>query len=249
MKNPYMPLWVDDYLRGTKTMELEENGLYIKIILELWVDGDLPNDHKKLAKIFGVTTRTFTRVFNKLEGKFDVTSEFISHSRVNKERLKMISKSEKNAINGRKGGNAKANAKANATNSLTPKGSNIDIDTNIDSDIDKKKERKKKETAPIVLTICEFYSSQINTEAMSSGKENLEKLHLKTKIPYEELFECVKNYKNSLKPDEFTIRMRNFFGRQARYQDYKESPKMTPQTGSSGPLVFKPKSEYEDDIV
>lgn len=125
-----MPLWVIDYQRGTRRMSLEAKGLYMDILIELWLDGDLPSDEKELSKLLNINPRTFKRIWPELAGKFRVIDGLISHSRVNEERLKMISKSEKNTINGRKGGKAKANAKANAKNSLTPKPSNTNTYTN-----------------------------------------------------------------------------------------------------------------------
>ena len=150
MKNPYMPLWVNDYMRGTRLLTLEQKGLYMDILLELWLEGELTDDIGQLAKLFNVNSRTFKKIWEVLRVKFDVSNGRITHQRILKERLKMISKSEKNTLNGSKGGKAKANARANAKDSPPRSLSNTDSDSDTDSNTDSKKEKEKEKTAEAV---------------------------------------------------------------------------------------------------
>lgn len=144
-------------------MSLEAKGLYIEILMELWLEGKLPSDPKILAKIFGLNLRTFGRVFAEIQGKFYVTSEFLSHSRVTEERNKMIVKSEQNAINGRKGGLSKATARANTTNSPTPDPSNTDTDSDTDKSI-KGKTKTLKFKAPTANEILGYFLGKNSIE-------------------------------------------------------------------------------------
>ena len=89
--------------------------------------------------------------------------------------------------------------------------------------------KKKDESLDLGLEIAEFYKNNINSNEMASGKKNLTSLQKKSKISFEDLFTRVKNYHeyltiNKLAGTQFTIRMRNFFGRDARHEDYIEKP-------------------------
>jgi len=71
--------------------------------------------------------------------------------------------------------------------------------------------------------IGEYYKKNINPQEISSGKRNLKKIATTTNI--DKLFQYVKNYHNSTKHNsgtQYKIRMRNFFGRDRRFEDYKE---------------------------
>jgi len=86
--------------------------------------------------------------------------------------------------------------------------------------------------------IARFYKNYLSSIEIASGKRNLAKL-AKTEDP-EMLFQCAKNYYETLKLEgkigtKYTIRMRNFYGRAARYLDYSEAPQKGPQTEKTGP--------------
>jgi len=73
--------------------------------------------------------------------------------------------------------------------------------------------------------ITSFYKENINPVEIPSGKRNLRNLIKKLgKKSTNELFQYVKNYHDTIKTGDgkFVIRMRNFFGRDARYEDYME---------------------------
>jgi len=128
MKNPYMPFWVNDYRtdREVRLMTYEEKGLYIDIILELWIEGSLPQETKELALIFNANPKRFERIFSKISKKFVFKDGFITHKRVTKERLKFQIKSEKAQLSGKLGGIATANARANAAPIAQPIAKNIE---------------------------------------------------------------------------------------------------------------------------
>lgn len=86
----------------------------------------------------------------------------------------------------------------------------------------------------IVQKIADFYKKEINSEEIASGKRNLQALHKKSKISFEDLFQRVKYYYEHLQLNgnlgtRYTYRMRNFFGRAAYHEDYTEGPKNGPQ--------------------
>jgi len=98
----------------------------------------------------------------------------------------------------------------------------------------KTKTRTETDADPLILEICNFYKDNINSAEIASGKKNLITLQKKSKLEYAQLLHFVKNYHTSLMAmdgydPKFNVRMRNFFGKDARYTDYFEVPEMGPQ--------------------
>lgn len=154
MKNPFMPFWVDDYVRGVKRLSLEAKGLYVDMILELWVVGEWPDDQDLIAGELGLNPRLFKRVFKLISHKFTTKDGLISHSRVTKERLKLFSKSDK----ARESANSRWNRDANASKTHIHSQCYTDSDTDSYSELNKdKKKSKHKETSDEVLSVFDHY--------------------------------------------------------------------------------------------
>jgi uncharacterized protein YdaU (DUF1376 family) len=63
MKNPAFPLYVNDFYVDTITWELDELGLYTRLLFIQWANGPLENDPKKLAKIANISLKKFKILF------------------------------------------------------------------------------------------------------------------------------------------------------------------------------------------
>jgi uncharacterized protein YdaU (DUF1376 family) len=50
-KNPILPLYYNDLLGATKTWTDEEFGAYVRLLIEQWDKGGLPNDYQRLTRI------------------------------------------------------------------------------------------------------------------------------------------------------------------------------------------------------
>jgi len=92
MSNPYMPFYVGDYLRDTRTLTLEEHGAYLLLIMEYWARGSLPKSDRKLAQILGIGPRKFKLLEPALRQFF---SSDWTHKRIDAELAKCVEKSEK----------------------------------------------------------------------------------------------------------------------------------------------------------
>lgn len=125
------------------------------------------------------------------------------------------------------------------------------IDTNIirsnKSKVSKSK-RVKKEYSTEVLTLAEYYRTFISSEKIAEGKKNLAKMLDDQDQPsFETLFKYVRNYEKVIKAEKtekrFIIRMLNFFGEKARWEDFTEDRTTNPE--SPNKPIHEP--GFEDD--
>ncbi|WP_116082070.1 DUF1376 domain-containing protein [Tropicimonas sp. IMCC34011] len=120
-EQPFMQLYVGDYLADTLDLTTEEHGAYLLLLMTMWRhNGKLPNDHRKLARIARVHPPKWKRVWAGIEHFFVVSGDVVTNRRLAKEMEKARLKSASRAEAGAKGGRAKAlknneQAEANAT--------------------------------------------------------------------------------------------------------------------------------------
>jgi uncharacterized protein YdaU (DUF1376 family) len=86
----HFPFYPGDYLRDTMGLSLEEDGAYLRLILEYWTrGGPLPSGEASLARIIRVPIKTIRRLSPVLSRFFDRSSPSEwRHKRVEKELLK-----------------------------------------------------------------------------------------------------------------------------------------------------------------
>lgn len=106
---PFMQLYVADYLADTTHLSTEQHGAYMLLLMTMWRhEAKLPNDPKKLARICRTTPRKWPAIWGELEGYFEVSDAFITSHRLTKEYQKAKTKSELRANAGSLGGKAKS---------------------------------------------------------------------------------------------------------------------------------------------
>ncbi|MEN6321704.1 MAG: DUF1376 domain-containing protein [Syntrophaceae bacterium] len=74
-KAPAFQLYSNDFFVDTITWELDELGLYSRLLFVEWSNGPLPNDPKKLAKIAGISPKKFSNLFQIVSLKFTVNDD------------------------------------------------------------------------------------------------------------------------------------------------------------------------------
>ena len=108
-KVPFMQFYPGDYLADTQHLTTEQHGAYLLILMAMWTQGGaLPNDEKKLARIAGVATRRWHVVGPDVVDLLTVEGDQITQKRLQRERQKADSKSEKRSVSGAKGGRSKS---------------------------------------------------------------------------------------------------------------------------------------------
>lgn len=82
---PYLPLYIDDYLAGTRELSYEEKGFYIELICMVWArKGGLPNSIDDLARRLRHDRRVVRRLLDALieEGKLEIVGDEIINQRL-----------------------------------------------------------------------------------------------------------------------------------------------------------------------
>jgi uncharacterized protein YdaU (DUF1376 family) len=60
VSRPWMPLYVADYLADTAHLGAAESGAYLHLIMHYWLNGNLPPEDRKLARISRMTDRQWS---------------------------------------------------------------------------------------------------------------------------------------------------------------------------------------------
>ncbi|WP_297803657.1 DUF1376 domain-containing protein [uncultured Brevundimonas sp.] len=109
MSQPFMQLYVADYLGDTRHLTTEQHGAYLLLLMTMWrAEGRLPNCDKKLARIVGATASRWAKIKADVLEFFEVDGESITNKRLMFELKKASEKSIKRAEAGTRGGEAKA---------------------------------------------------------------------------------------------------------------------------------------------
>lgn len=103
MKRPWMPLWPRDYLADTQHLSTIEHGAYCLLIMNYWMHGGLPDDDRQLAKVTGLSIRSWRRMRPTLETFF---YDGWNHKRIDQDLTKVDKIAEQRRFFGARGGAA-----------------------------------------------------------------------------------------------------------------------------------------------
>jgi uncharacterized protein YdaU (DUF1376 family) len=109
----FMPLFPGDYWRDTGGLNAEEHGVYLQLLMRLWVaKGSLPFDQARLARMTSIDPTRWPEVWQTISHFFEVEDGFVKHRRVLRDLVKTSQLQQKRREAGRKGGSKRqANAK------------------------------------------------------------------------------------------------------------------------------------------
>jgi uncharacterized protein YdaU (DUF1376 family) len=102
---PAFQMYAADFLVDTSDWTVDEIGIYLRLLLNEWVNGKLPNEHKRLARIAGVSLQKFQKRWRNIEQKFVINGDgFLYNRRLEEEREKQVLWREKSKLGGIKSG-------------------------------------------------------------------------------------------------------------------------------------------------
>ena len=88
-KSPAFQFYPGDFLadRNVAAMTMEERGVYVTLLCFQWIDGPLPSDTNRLARMVHIAPEAFARLWESLTPCFDVvTGTTIANGRLERER-------------------------------------------------------------------------------------------------------------------------------------------------------------------
>mgnify|MGYP001577826596 CR=1 FL=1 len=116
---PAFQIYAADLYVDTNEWTCEEVGAYTRLLMSEWVNGDLPNDPKRLARITGQDLKRFQKTAPQLMRKFQNNgNERLVNLRLEQTRLEQRKYRDKQSLNA-KSGWKKRNATADATSDDT----------------------------------------------------------------------------------------------------------------------------------
>src|SRR3990167_2052181 len=105
--SPAFQWYPKEFLSSSKViaMTAAERGAYITLLSTQWLDGSLPNDLPVLARLAGIPTKQFIRIWPLNLGRcFTVKGGRLVNGRLERERQKQVEYRERQALHGAKGG-------------------------------------------------------------------------------------------------------------------------------------------------
>lgn len=108
-KPPAFQFYPRDYLSDAKTraMSFKERGMYWDLVCHCWLEGRLPSDDAKLARILGVPIQDFKKHWPALEPCFRSVSNGVEHPRLEIERRKQADRRARMSEGGRRSGDVR----------------------------------------------------------------------------------------------------------------------------------------------
>ncbi len=120
-KSPAFQFYASDFLTDTQSWDINEVGIYIRLLSNQWVNGSLPKDLIRLSRIAGCTHEEIKKAWVILGFKFLHNIDGTIYNRKLEEvRDAQTRFKEKQASNGSKGGRPK-NSKTQNKSQLKPK--------------------------------------------------------------------------------------------------------------------------------
>ena len=93
-EQPYMKLWIGDYLRDTRHLTVEQHGCYLLLLMAMWTSGGkLPSDHEKLARMVGLSISKWSKISHEVMEFFSRDSGSLTQKRLAAE----LKKAQKNS--------------------------------------------------------------------------------------------------------------------------------------------------------
>jgi uncharacterized protein YdaU (DUF1376 family) len=89
----------------------EELGVYVKLLCHQWLEGSIPADMDRLARVVKRTRRSLDRLWPSLAPCFKVDGDRLMNARLEKERVKQLARQESQSVKGLKSAKSRVSNK------------------------------------------------------------------------------------------------------------------------------------------
>lgn len=100
MNSPAFLFYSKDWIADTADWEPESKGVYIDLLAHQHVNGSLPGDERKLARVARLSPDEFLRIWETIKHKFIIEGDHVVNHRLNQVIEENQQKALKNKING-----------------------------------------------------------------------------------------------------------------------------------------------------
>jgi uncharacterized protein YdaU (DUF1376 family) len=101
---PMMPLFVSDWIAGTRHLSLSERGSLLDLLCWQWANGPLPSDEQRLARLLGCSKEEFRKMWAVISSEFKEREGGLLNTRLEDHRAKALERLEKRRESGKLGG-------------------------------------------------------------------------------------------------------------------------------------------------
>lgn len=107
--SPAFSFYPKDWLADGPVRELsyEQKGVYADLLSIYWLEGGLPADTARLARLVGMPAKKFSRLWPDIERCFRIEGDRIVQKRLEEEKAKQLAFRQRQAVKGAKGGKSK----------------------------------------------------------------------------------------------------------------------------------------------
>lgn len=123
----WMPLYIPDFMIDTAHLSAAETGAYLCLIMHYWINGGLPDNDAKLAKMARIPRRSWSRMKAAIQPFF---YDGWNHKRIDRELAKMIEISRNRQASASKAGTISAFKRANKTSTSRARDVNVALAEN-----------------------------------------------------------------------------------------------------------------------
>jgi len=188
-KSPAFQFYASDFLTGTAEYEAISVGAYIRLLSTQWVNGTLPDDTIKLARIAGVSTEEMIVIWKEIESKFEQKNGRLVNKKlekIRKEKNKFIKEASEY---GKKGASKRwgKDRKPDRVPHADPSGENVTLlsSSSTSSSISSspptsqetdpppppKKETPKEFGKPEINELMSFLKTKLDCKSLDGGEE------------------------------------------------------------------------------
>jgi len=200
-KAPAFQLYASDFYIDTNSWTVDELGIYTRLLLSQWVNGALPSEENRLARIAGCGVKRFLAGWSQVQVKFHLNGNgTYINDRLEEERAKQVEYKELQSLRGKKSANKRWGTPVTTVITTVKPALQPDCNSSSSSSSSSLKNKEKEEKYIAEVTnLIDFYFREFKTHffkepIIQGGKDGSIAKSLLKKIPLKELQELLMKF-------------------------------------------------------